>query len=50
MIGQDVKKLQELINKLQIVVEEAKKEENIEDENVINEDITNTINSNIASN
>lgn len=50
MIGQDVKKLQELINKLQVVVEEEKKEENIEEENIINEDITNTINSNIASN
>jgi len=50
MIGKDIQKLQELINKLELVVEEEKDKKNNEEEKIENDIETNIIESNIASN
>jgi len=50
MIKKDIQKLQELINKLELVVEEEKDKKNNEEEKIENDIETNIIESNIASN
>lgn len=49
MMGKDIQKLQELINKLQIVVEEEQKEEKIEEKSLVNTIETNIIENNIVT-